>query len=473
MNFADFVSAFDCESIPGSCLNLQSLNNNMGADVCTHTHDVRDARVHAIKNESPVAGAAGGSAVRVPRVEVVYDYKHVGNDAAGKCGTVYIRVNGGRNNRTYVSTKVRVLPREWSDEYGVIGRADAFALNEKIKAQVVATRQRVADEVDAVVASGTKCGKIDLRAKDTKLVSGDATFIDFMRDAIDADAVCEDTKRQNRAQLAKLEEWGKMNRFEDVTPQRVEEFFAWCREKKIKKLVGGEEQMVEVSETTVANAWKAVRKFVKRAQKAGHIGPRAIMGVTSPQVQESDRVALSDEEVNAWLNVELTLPHLCDARDRYIVQMATGVDYSTLFDVDFSQREMIDGKMTLRGTRVKGRNSRLIPKKKKFFLVILPMAWEILERWEWKIPPISNQKYNEYLLTIEGILQLKKHVTSHVARHTYACMCLRHGIRLEAVQHTLGHNRIQTTQIYAKMVNRDVLDAFDDFKNVNGIAAQK
>lgn len=438
-------------------------NTHMGtqaqaqADAHTHTHT--DARVKGRKE---------GDA---PRVDVVYDFKHHGDDALGKEGTVWIRVNAGRNKRSWYSTGVKCLPCQWMEGFGVVGRPDAAELNDKIKAYYEHTKEVVTAEVIDAISQGHPACSVDIKAKNTKKKTGSATFLDFMRKGIDEDDVSENTKDQNSSQLAKLEEWGEMKRFEDVTPEKVQKFFSWVREKKVRKKINGKVVPVPISENTVVNAAKALRKFVFRAQDKGLIGPKALKGVIWPQEQESNRVALSDAEVNAWLNYDSPLPHLCDARDRFIVQMATGVDYSTLLDIDFTEREMIDGKMTLRGTRVKGRESHRV-KTKPFFLVILPMAWEILERWEWKVPPISNQKYNEYILKIEESLGLKKHVTTHVARHTYACLCLRHGIRLESLKHTLGHSNIRTTQRYAKMVNQDVLDSFDDFKERNGIKAK-
>ena len=55
---------------------------------------------------------------------------------------------------------------------------------------------------------------------------------------------------------------------------------------------------------------------------------------------------------------------------------------------------------------------------------------------------------------------IHKKISSHVGRHTYACLCLAAGVRIEAVQRTLGHTDIKTTQIYARLVDQDVLAAF-------------
>lgn len=48
---------------------------------------------------------------------------------------------------------------------------------------------------------------------------------------------------------------------------------------------------------------------------------------------------------------------------------------------------------------------------------------------------------------------ISKHVTFHTARHTHATMMLTLGVDLYTVSKLLGHTNIQTTQIYAKLVD--------------------
>jgi hypothetical protein len=48
---------------------------------------------------------------------------------------------------------------------------------------------------------------------------------------------------------------------------------------------------------------------------------------------------------------------------------------------------------------------------------------------------------------------IKKHVTFHVARHTFATLSLNKGIPIEIVSSLLGHNNIQTTQVYTRIMD--------------------
>jgi site-specific recombinase XerD len=69
------------------------------------------------------------------------------------------------------------------------------------------------------------------------------------------------------------------------------------------------------------------------------------------------------------------------------------------------------------------------------------------------LPVFSNQRYNSYLKELATICNIKKHLTSHIARHTFATtVTLANGISLESVSAMLGHKSIRTTQIYAKVV---------------------
>jgi len=70
-------------------------------------------------------------------------------------------------------------------------------------------------------------------------------------------------------------------------------------------------------------------------------------------------------------------------------------------------------------------------------------------------PPISNQRLNSYLKEIADLCGIKKNLTFHLARHTFATtVTLTNGVPIESVSKMLGHSKISTTQIYAKVVEK-------------------
>ena len=68
-------------------------------------------------------------------------------------------------------------------------------------------------------------------------------------------------------------------------------------------------------------------------------------------------------------------------------------------------------------------------------------------------PLISNQNLNAYLKEIADICGITKNLTFHLARHTFATtVTLNNGVPIESVSKMLGHTKLSTTQIYAKVV---------------------
>jgi len=74
-------------------------------------------------------------------------------------------------------------------------------------------------------------------------------------------------------------------------------------------------------------------------------------------------------------------------------------------------------------------------------------------------PVISNQKMNSYLKEIADFCGVKKNLTFHIARHTFATtVTLSNGVPIETVSKMLGHTKIATTQIYARVLEKKVSD---------------
>ncbi|WP_374163845.1 site-specific integrase [Arcticibacter sp. MXS-1] len=99
---------------------------------------------------------------------------------------------------------------------------------------------------------------------------------------------------------------------------------------------------------------------------------------------------------------------------------------------------------------------------------LLPKAQAILQKYaddpratanKRLFPSLSNQKVNSYLKEIADICEIKKNLTFHVARHTFATtVTLSNGVPIETVSKMLGHTKIATTQIYARVLEKKISD---------------
>ena len=95
------------------------------------------------------------------------------------------------------------------------------------------------------------------------------------------------------------------------------------------------------------------------------------------------------------------------------------------------------------------------------------------------MPKITNEKTNLYLKEIADAVGIKKNLTFHMARHTFATtVTLSNGVPIETVSKLLGHTKLATTQIYARVIDQKLsedmidlqhrLNSIDQYKNNGG-----
>jgi len=179
------------------------------------------------------------------------------------------------------------------------------------------------------------------------------------------------------------------------------------------------------------------------------------------QLKEVKREFLSEEEMQTMLEKDLHTHRLELVRDIFIFCCYTGLAYS---DVKKLSKDSIvigiDGEKWIKTNRTKTGTRSSIP--------LLPPALKILKKYENSplsvskgvlLPVLSNQKSNAYLKEIADLCGIKKNLTTHLARHTFATtVTLSNGVGIESVSKMLGHTSIKTTQHYAKILDSKVSD---------------
>jgi len=82
------------------------------------------------------------------------------------------------------------------------------------------------------------------------------------------------------------------------------------------------------------------------------------------------------------------------------------------------------------------------------------------------LPVYSNQKVNAYLKDIAQELEIPKKLTFHSARHTFATtVTLSNGVPIETVSKLLGHTKLSTTQVYARVMEQKLSSDIRDLKD--------
>lgn len=93
----------------------------------------------------------------------------------------------------------------------------------------------------------------------------------------------------------------------------------------------------------------------------------------------------------------------------------------------------------------------------EYTAVLFPQAVEILKRYDYKLPIISNQKTNSALKAIARECGIDKRVYDHIGRKSYGTMLLNRGCRLDVVAKALGHSQTKTTATYYASLHKDTV----------------
>jgi integrase len=72
-------------------------------------------------------------------------------------------------------------------------------------------------------------------------------------------------------------------------------------------------------------------------------------------------------------------------------------------------------------------------------------------------PRVTNQEMNRSLKVISEICGIRKNLSFHLARHTFATtVTLMNGVPIETISKMLGHTKLSTTTIYARVTNSKI-----------------
>lgn len=173
------------------------------------------------------------------------------------------------------------------------------------------------------------------------------------------------------------------------------------------------------------------------------------------------RDILSMQDVQALRNKTFEIERLEEVRDIFLFCCFTGFSFVDVEKLSVNELIIgIDGGKWIYTNRKKTGNQSNVP--------LLPAALEIVDKYkdhptrliQSKLLPVkSNQKMNAYLKEIGDLCGITKPLTMHLARHTFATtITLNNGVPMETVSKMLGHTKLSTTQLYAKVLETKVSD---------------
>lgn len=170
----------------------------------------------------------------------------------------------------------------------------------------------------------------------------------------------------------------------------------------------------------------------------------------------SERVFLTEEEINRVARKEIKIKRLAVVRDMFLFQCFTALAFSDIKELMPEHIIKDNGRLFISKNRRKSKVLADIP--------LAPEALELLKKYESTHPggncfPVpTNQKLNSYLKEIGDICGIQKEITSHVGRHSFAMMMLNRGMDHETLRRIMGLSTTKHIQVYARLLKSTLYD---------------
>jgi site-specific recombinase XerD len=340
----------------------------------------------------------------------------------------------------------------------VVGRVDAPELNKRL----TVLYNRVNDEVTKCIEESRAIDVAEIKRRVWLLAEyqekDETTFVDWIEEQEPLLGLKADTLKHYKTLRMRRREFGGILRWQDINVENIVRFDAWLHNLQKKQTKAREVAglpVANISDGAVYNYHKTLKRMINHAVMMGRMdrNPYDRLRGRFKRGDKENVEYLTEDEMRLVMDLHPVVgSDIAKARDLFVFQMLTGMSYSDAQAFDIKNYKQVDGKWVTAGERIKT--------GAQFISQLLPPVVDVLERNGWKVPKLTNQKYNGLLKTIGATIGIER-MHSHLARHTFATYFLSKDTRIEHVQKMLGHKDIKTTQRYAKVLAKDVHDDFD------------
>lgn len=227
---------------------------------------------------------------------------------------------------------------------------------------------------------------------------------------------------------------------------------------------------VEATARTKAHYLTVFNSFYKYLVFMDKIKSNPCDGIKAPKLEKKLPTYLTNEEIAKLFNIRLTKP--VDYRNKAILEVmyATGARISEVINLELNQIDFEECIIRVVG---KGKKERIIP--------LDDVAIEALDNYINNYRPfliknetrnyvflnkngekISRQMIFKILKNLANKVGITKEISPHTLRHSFASNLLNNGADLRVIQELLGHENLETTEIYSHLQNKKIKDDYNN-----------
>ena len=235
-------------------------------------------------------------------------------------------------------------------------------------------------------------------------------------------------------------------------------------------------QKFEYKKSTISRKISSLKTFYKYLFREKRVDSNPASNIISPKKPRNLPKFLSSYEIEQILNnVKIDTP--AGFRNKTILELlwATGMRISELSGLNFEDLNLDENEIRVFGKGAKERII-LVSERAKTYLTryiesARPLVAKGYEVTSFNQDPvfINNTGYRLQPRTVRNAINdivekidLPKHVTPHVFRHSFATHLIENGADLRIVQELLGHASISNTQIYTHISSQHLKEVYNE-----------
>ena len=240
--------------------------------------------------------------------------------------------------------------------------------------------------------------------------------------------------KSQKTEISKLKQFRATLNFNEITLTFLQAYEAYMRNKLGNKV------------NTIHKSLKTIRSHINRAIMDG-ILKENVFDRYRLRTEAGTRLYLNEEEVNELeaLMLKPIEKYYRNAVKVFLFGCYTGLRYQDIKTLTYGNIE--NGMIRITMHKTKEQISIPLSNRAKALIKTEGEPTEKILR----VP--TNQKINEFIKEAIAMTSIKKNISMHCSRHTFATIGITLGIPLEVISKLLGHKNIKTTQIYAKVVD--------------------
>lgn len=290
------------------------------------------------------------------------------------------------------------------------------------------------------------------------MISIENAIEEFLRYLLIDKGYSNNTIESYKTDLDKFLEYNKGKTISDISNNDLKDYVKWLKENKL-------------NEKSISRNISCLRSFYKFLVIEKYTKNNTADSVYLPKIKKMLPTTLTEEEVTNLLDVDLTDCFSYRNKAMLEVMYATGMRVSELVNLKLNDIDLSQDIIRVFG---KGSKDRIVP--------IGDYAKEYLTIYLKEYRGFMLKKYNnDYVflnnhgskMTRQGFFKIikklasekgiKKELSPHTIRHSFASHLLKYGADLRTIQELLGHSDISTTQIYTHLTNEELRKNYEEY----------